>query len=74
MGGFGFYVSICAKCNCGLDGDRYSHHPDEECAEFMRLRRHYGVQQAIKIDQLDFQRALAFEKKHGRLPAIGEKE
>lgn len=70
----GFYVSICTVCNCGLDGDRYAReHSNEECREFQRLRKHYKVPGETRIDQLDFLKALAFEKVHKRLPEIGEK-
>jgi hypothetical protein len=66
-----FYVSICSRCNCGLDGDRYAaSHEDKECDAFLKLRKHYNVPKEMRIDQLDFQKALAYKKKHGKLPEV----
>jgi hypothetical protein len=66
----GFYVSVCGRCNTGLDGDRYptKEHTSKECAEIMRIRKEAGIPQERRMDQVEMQAVMKYEKEHGALP------
>ena len=68
-----FYTAVCLTCNRGLHGDCSAYgHERAECEEFQRIRRELRLLSTVRTDQLDLQNALKFEKKHGRLPALGK--
>jgi hypothetical protein len=66
---FGFYVSVCSVCNTGLDGDRIpKEHTSKECAEIMRIRKTMSIPQDRRMDQIEMQAVMRYEKEYGKLP------